>query len=117
MSSRWLRRALAQLDVATKGAYILNRDLDTVGRLVDRVQDELENVLALLRLCLEMAGDRRRRVTAEVVRQLKKSDVSFKQKLDELEEHLYLCFMTINKARNLVIKEVVGNKGREKRKE
>lgn len=117
VSSRWLRRALAQLDAATKGAYILNRDLDTVGRLVDRVQDELENVLALLRLCLEMAGDRRRRVTEEVVRQLKKSDVSFKQKLDELEEHLYLCFMTINKARNLVIKEVVGNKGREKRKE
>lgn len=104
-SSRKLAKLTAQLDVAAKGMYILNRDLDTVSRLVARLNDELEHMQATTKFWLKRRHNRIQSVE-EFGRQLKKNDLSFCEQLDELEEHLYLCFMTINRARNLVIKEI-----------
>ncbi|KAL7146299.1 hypothetical protein ABFS83_06G031700 [Erythranthe nasuta] len=101
-----LARWSAQLDAAAKGTYILIRDLDTISRLVTRLNNELEHVEALMKLWLER-GDDRLQASEEVACQLKKNDQSFVEQLDELEEHLYLCFMTINRARNLVTKEII----------
>ncbi|XP_057463738.1 UPF0496 protein At3g49070 [Actinidia eriantha] len=105
-SSRKLVRFSAQLNAAAKGTYILNRDLDTISRLVARVNDELEHMRAMVRFLLER-GEERIQVSWEVARQLKKTNSSFSQQLDELEEHLYLCFMNINRARNLVVNEIL----------
>lgn len=105
-STRKLVRFSAQLDAAAKGAYILNRDLDTISRLVARVHDELEHVRAMAGFWLE-GGEERLQAKGEVARQLKMNNSSFRQQLDELEEHLYLCFLTINRSRNLVVKEIL----------
>ncbi|KAK6250625.1 Protein of unknown function DUF677 - like 3 [Theobroma cacao] len=105
-SMRRLSRESAQLDAAAKGTYILNRDLDTISRLVARLNDELEDMSAMVKFWLDR-GEDRLQASGEVARQLKKNDANFTQQLDELEEHLYLCFMTINRARNLVVREIL----------
>lgn len=105
-SSKKLARWSAQLDAAAKGTYILMRDLDTKSRLVGRLSDELEHMRGIVRFWLER-GDDRLQASREVARQLKMNSMSFPDQLDELEEHLYLCFMTINRARNLVLKEIL----------
>lgn len=110
-SVRRLDSGIAQLDAAARGAYILNRDLDTISRLVARLRDEAEHVRRLLRVCEwggcgEEEGGGGRRMAHEVVQQVGRSAGSFSRQLDELEEHLYLCFLTINKARKLVMKEI-----------
>nr|XP_004309191.2 PREDICTED: UPF0496 protein At3g49070 isoform X2 [Fragaria vesca subsp. vesca] len=106
-SSRRLARMATQLDAATKGAYIVSRDLETVSRLMARLNDELEHMRGMVQFWVERAEEDWLQPGGEVARQLKKNDCSFRQKLDELEEHLYLCFMNINRARNLVVKEIL----------
>ncbi|KAL2920727.1 hypothetical protein RDABS01_012218 [Bienertia sinuspersici] len=107
-STKQLAKISAQLDAAAKGTYILNRDLDTISRLVARLDDELDHIRAMVVFWMNRADDQlQAQAGEEVVRQLKKNDSNFIDQLDELEEHLYLCFMTINRARNLVVKEML----------
>ncbi|KAF3432953.1 hypothetical protein FNV43_RR24055 [Rhamnella rubrinervis] len=109
-SSRKLARVIAQLDASAKGMYILNRDLDTISRLVTRLNDELDHMPAMVKFW-EERGEDWVQASGEVARQLKENDWRFREQIDELEEHLYLCFMTINRARNLVVKEIVSDPG------
>ncbi|XP_030532999.1 UPF0496 protein At3g49070 [Rhodamnia argentea] len=99
-----LRKVLAQLDAAAKGTYILKRDMDTISRLVARIDDELEHMRAMVRFWLDR-GDDKIQVGRKAA--LGENECDFEKQLDELEEHLYLCFMTINRARNLVVKELL----------
>ncbi|PHT87297.1 hypothetical protein T459_09403, partial [Capsicum annuum] len=57
MSTKKLARSSAQLDIAAKGTYILIRDLDTISRLVGRLNDELEDLQAIIRFWLVRGGD------------------------------------------------------------
>lgn len=105
LSTKNLANCSAQLDVAAKGAYILIKDLDTISRLVARLNDELEDMHATARFWLHKSKHQLQ-PSGQVAQQLKKNDISFIEQLDELEEHLFLCFMTINRARSLVVKEI-----------
>ncbi|XP_061352052.1 UPF0496 protein At1g20180-like [Gastrolobium bilobum] len=101
--SRFLRKVLDQLDIAAKGTYILNRDFDTMSRLVTRLHDEIEHNRAMVQFCLDRKDDK---FSVQIVKEIKKSDVGFKKQVEELEEHVYLGLVTINRARGLVIKEM-----------
>ncbi|XP_010550544.1 PREDICTED: UPF0496 protein At3g49070 [Tarenaya hassleriana] len=101
-----LMRTAAQLDIAAKGTYILSRDLDTISRLVSRFNDEVEHARAVAEFWAVRGLDRVR-AKEEVARQMKMTGESLSEQLDELEEHLHLCFMTINRARNLVVREIL----------
>ncbi|KAK9162634.1 hypothetical protein Syun_003536 [Stephania yunnanensis] len=103
-STGFLRKLGIQLDVAAKGVYILNRDFDTMSRLVARLHDEIEHSKGMIRFCLERREDKY--PLQEVVKELKKSDIGFRRKVEELEDHVYLCLVTINRARVQVMKEM-----------
>ncbi|XP_062099700.1 UPF0496 protein At1g20180-like [Humulus lupulus] len=99
-----LRKVGDRLDLAAKGTYILSREYNTMNRLVVRVQDGLEHNKELLESCLER---REHRFCLQVVKELiKKGDLGFRRHVEELEEHVYLCLVNINRARNSVIKEM-----------
>ncbi|KAM1020841.1 hypothetical protein ACFX15_041260 [Malus domestica] len=72
-----------------------------------RLNDELEHMRRMVKFWVERGEEDWSQAGGELARQLKKNDCSFRRQLDELEEHLYLCFMTINRARNLVVKEIL----------
>ncbi|KAM7252973.1 hypothetical protein ACFE04_025591 [Oxalis oulophora] len=98
-----LRKIREQLDVAAKGTYIINRDFDTMSRLVSRLHDEVEYNKTMIQFLLDR---REAKFSLQVVEELKKSNLGFKKQVEELEEHVYLCLVTINRARALVIKEM-----------
>ncbi|KAJ6971324.1 UPF0496 protein At3g49070 [Populus alba] len=112
-STRRLARVAAQLDAAAKGTYTLSRDLETISRLVNRVKDEMEHMHSTVKYLVGRGNDEGNwlhGINGElVVRQFSKINecCSFSNQVDDLEEHLYLCFLTINRARNLVLKEIL----------
>ncbi|CAN6481227.1 unnamed protein product [Victoria cruziana] len=102
-----LKSLSAQLDAAARGVYILIRDFDTMSRLVTRLHDEIEHNRAVIKICLR---NRERHMLQEILRELRLGEGGFLEQLNELEEHVYLCFLTINKARRLVIQEITVQK-------
>ncbi|CAA2957744.1 UPF0496 protein At3g19330-like [Olea europaea var. sylvestris] len=96
---------LAQLDAAAQGAYVLHKHLDTIDRLVARLCTTIENDKLLIRLGLSRRPDRH--AIQEVLKQLQRNRSSFEQQLMDLEEHLLLCFLAINRARSLLLKEIL----------
>ncbi|KAJ4964217.1 hypothetical protein NE237_024156 [Protea cynaroides] len=99
-----LARGGAQLDAAAKGIYILNRDFDTVNRLVMRLYDEIEHGKDIAKMCV---SNQNKQLLMEVVREFKINESCFVEKLRVLEEHIYLCFLTIKRARRLVLQEIM----------
>lgn len=95
---------LAQLDAAAKGAYFLRNDLDTIDRLVDRLYTALENDKLMVHMALERGVDRYR--VQEVSKQFWRNRANILRQLRDLEEHLFLCFAAINRARSLLLHEI-----------
>lgn len=99
----FLREDAEQLDMAAKGAYILNRDFDTIGRLVGRIQDEIEHNRAMMEVCLERGEDKH---CLQMLKEMNKYEFGVRKQAEELEEHVYLCLVTINRARAMVVREI-----------
>ncbi|KAF8013310.1 hypothetical protein BT93_I1223 [Corymbia citriodora subsp. variegata] len=94
----------AQLDAAAKGTYVLNNDLDTIDCLVNRLYAAVEDDRKLIRIGLEKGTDRS--PILEVVKRLCKNHTKFLVELKDLEDHIYLCFNMINRARKLLLEEI-----------
>jgi hypothetical protein len=50
----------------------------------------------------------KREILKEVVREFHANESSFLEQIEELEEHIYLCFLTINRSSRLVFQEIIG---------
>ncbi|CAK9143840.1 unnamed protein product [Ilex paraguariensis] len=99
----------AQLDVAAKGVYILINDFDTMSRLVRRLYDEIEHSRAMADMCVRNGNNE---VLKEVVKDFRNNESRFLEQLEELEEHIYLCFLTINRSRKLLVQEIMVQKSK-----
>ncbi|XP_009605221.1 UPF0496 protein At1g20180-like [Nicotiana tomentosiformis] len=104
ISSSSLEMLIAQLDVAAKGVYILINDFDTMSRLVRRLYDETEHDRSVADMC---AKKKNADMLKEVIRDFSINKHCFMEQLKELEEHVCLCFLTINRSRRMVLQEMV----------
>lgn len=104
--TRLLEKHGEQIDVAARGVYILINDFDTMSRMIRRLHDEVEHRKAAAAVCVK---NRKREILKEVVRELHAHESSFLEQIEELEEHIYLCFLTINRSRRLVFQEIIGS--------
>ncbi|KAL5778258.1 hypothetical protein ACOSP7_011184 [Xanthoceras sorbifolium] len=99
-----LERRLSQLDAAAKGVYILINDFNTISRMVKRLNDEVEHRKDVANMCVRNGKSE---ILKEVLKEFHIHESSFLDQLKELEEHIYLCFLTINRSRRLVLQEIM----------
>ncbi|KAK4757135.1 hypothetical protein SAY87_007262 [Trapa incisa] len=100
---RELSRAV-KLDEAARVVYALYMHLETVDRLMERLQTAIEGDRCLVQRGLERSGDGGS--TLEVLKHLKKSPGDFFQHLDHLMVDTCIWFTTVNKARELLFQEI-----------
>ncbi|CAA2966611.1 UPF0496 protein At1g20180 [Olea europaea var. sylvestris] len=93
-----------QLDIAARGVYILIKDFDTISRLVQRLDDELEHEKFVADICVRKGKNE---ILKEVLREFQIHGSSFLEQLEELEKQIYLCFLDINRSRRLLFEEII----------
>ncbi|CAA7044657.1 unnamed protein product [Microthlaspi erraticum] len=98
-----LEKLGTQMDIAAKGMFILINDMDTLSRLAGRLCDEIEHRKTVAAMC---AKSRKIEVLKEALREFNGHEERFSEQLQELEEHLYLCFHTINRSRRLAFAQI-----------
>ncbi|KAI4388483.1 hypothetical protein MLD38_000806 [Melastoma candidum] len=96
-----------ELDVAAKVLYVQINDMDTVSRLVARLQaDESHGKSRAAMASVWMAGD----LWEGIIKELSNHGRCFMERLDELEERICLCLLTLNKSRMSVVHEIMNNR-------
>lgn len=95
---------LVQLDEASRSAYVLIRDLDTIDRLVAHLHADVENDKFSIHHALERDMDRY--LIQEILKQLQRNRPSFMERLAYLEDNLFLCFAAINRTRSSVLQKI-----------
>ncbi|KAG6514411.1 hypothetical protein ZIOFF_024766 [Zingiber officinale] len=99
------RDYMAQLDAASRGAYVLNNDLETIERLVARLHANVESDRDLVRLGLESGRGQQHQIE-EVLRQFRRNHPSFLNQLEDLEEHICCFLASINSSRSLLLRQI-----------
>nr|XP_043619228.1 UPF0496 protein At1g20180 [Erigeron canadensis] len=99
-----LKRVVMQLDVAAKGVYTMIKDLDTMGWLVGRLHNDVEFGRSMAQKCIK---NRNPDVLEEVVREFNVHGRCFLEQLEELEDHIYLCLLNVNRSRRLLVEEII----------
>ncbi|CAI0435519.1 unnamed protein product [Linum tenue] len=100
-----MERVCRQLDLAAKGTFILINDFDTMSRLATSLNNEAEHSKVLSAMCVR--NNKNEELLRLVVRELCDHDACYLEQLEELEEHVYLCFHTINRSRRFVMQEMM----------
>lgn len=95
---------ISQLNAAAKGTFVLNKDLDTIDRLVSRLHTGIEYDKLFIRLGLERGRDVYS--VQEILKQLHKTHLNLTHQLKDLEDHICLWFTNVNKARSLLLQEI-----------
>ncbi|XP_058722292.1 UPF0496 protein At1g20180-like [Vicia villosa] len=96
----------AILNAAAKGVFIMINDLDTMSRMVKRVNDEVEHKKMVADVCVKNVGSKCE-ILKQVMNEFSDYESRFLEQLEELEEHVYLCFLTVNKSRRLVMQQII----------
>lgn len=91
------------MDAAARGVYILINDFDTMSRLVERLNDEMEHRKFAAGVCVRRGKNE---ALKEVVREFQMNELGFMEQLEELEKQIYLCFLDINRSRRLLIQQL-----------
>lgn len=113
-------REAAQVGAAARGAFALERVMDTLGSMVRRVREEIDHAGQVIGMLLVAAaaeeeeedkewpsGVERVVVMAEeVMRELREREGGMMQQLRELEEYIFLCFLDINRTRRMVLRHI-----------
>ncbi|TXG54966.1 hypothetical protein EZV62_020222 [Acer yangbiense] len=93
-----------QLDAAAIGTFVLNNELETIDRLVAGLYTDIEADKQLVKLALERVEDTY--CINEVLNRLRKNQQKFTDKLKDLDEHICLCFNSVNKMRSLLLQKI-----------
>ncbi|GFS35992.1 hypothetical protein Acr_00g0043280 [Actinidia rufa] len=99
-----MRSLGAQLKKTERGVFTLNTDLDTMSRLVRKLEDEIEHIQAVSEVCV---GNGMRGVVKEVVRAFEIHQTGFLEQLEELEKQIYLWLLSMNRARAVIMQEIM----------
>ncbi|KAK8489606.1 hypothetical protein V6N13_024019 [Hibiscus sabdariffa] len=94
----------AQLDAAASGTFFHIKYLDTIVCLVEWLYDSVEQDKKLIRIGLERG--REIYPIHVVVEHLNKNYSKIFDQLNELEEHICLCFKDVNESRAKLLKEI-----------
>ncbi|GFY95801.1 transmembrane protein [Actinidia rufa] len=106
-----MRSLGAQLEKAERGVFTLNIGLDTMSQLVRKLQGEIEHIKAEIEhvkpdreVCV---GNGMREVMKEVVRAFGIHQTGVLEQLEELEQQIYLCLLSMNRARAVIMQEIM----------
>ncbi len=100
LPQKFNHKEVAHIEAAAMGTFKLDQELATIDRLVALLRDTVNNDKSLIRLGLDIGNERL--AIQEVLKRLQKDHLNFLHLLKKLEEHICLCFISINRARGSI---------------